>query len=101
MVRHRGEARRRGSPDHEGIRHHGRAHLNGGQMSEDGRQNTDATSSIAFGCRHPSSDIWHLSSVICHLSSVICHLSSVICHLSSVICHLKGTHMAAKHVKFS
>ena len=27
MVRHRGQAGRRGSPDHEGIRHHGRDRL--------------------------------------------------------------------------
>ena len=27
VVGHRGEARRRGSPDHEGVRHHGRDRL--------------------------------------------------------------------------
>src|ERR1700674_4182450 len=27
MVGHRGQARRRGTPDHEGVRHHGRARL--------------------------------------------------------------------------
>src|SRR5262249_56255226 len=27
MVRHRGQARRRGPPDHEGVRHHGRDRL--------------------------------------------------------------------------
>src|SRR6266566_3481852 len=43
----------------------------------------------------------HSAADIRHLTSVIRHPSSGICHLSSVICHLKGTHMAAKHVKFS